>query len=146
MTKNIKDYIAYYVGQKVQSVSKDNTDSSYFGRTMTVTHSLINVFINNNKWKLILRPLSSMTEDEYAKIAEFAFTETVSFEEKAKIGKNFIDYNFLDKPLVKSLISDVKQFDTKIAFELTHYLLKQGLDLFGLIEAGLAIDATTLNK
>ncbi len=70
--------------------------------------------------KIVLRPLSDMTEDEYKYLG-------------------FSDHGI---EMIKSGKDEFTQIWT--AIELI-YLLKQGFDLFGLIESSQAIDKTTLN-
>jgi hypothetical protein len=66
----------------------------------------------------ILRPLSDMTEEEYN-------TWENGIGGKLRTGT----HDLIEEDALK-----------------THYLLSKHFDLFGLIEAGLAIDATTINN
>lgn len=74
--------------------------------------------------KLILRPLSDMTEEEKQSYRRFM--------------RAFSTNNIL--PVIKSghLINE---HHSRASVEATVWLLRQGFDLFGLIDAGLAIDA-----
>ena len=63
-------------------------------------------------WKLILRPLSDMTEEEKNEYLLIGTDSSTRFEHNARR---------------------------------TQYLLSKGFDLFGLIDAGLAIDKTKLD-
>lgn len=75
--------------------------------------------------KPFLRPLSSMTEEEAAYIDdEFSFGHVMSN---------------LSNSLKEGSLYQMRVSET---FEITRYLLSKGFDLFGLIEAGLAIDST----
>lgn len=57
-----------------------------------------------------------------------------------------IDYQSEKSPIIIGIFEDMGKIlkDDMIEkpFDLTHYLLKQGFDLFGLIEANLAVDKT----
>lgn len=57
-----------------------------------------------------------------------------------------IDYESDKSPIIISRFEDMgkvlKDDMIEKPFDLTHYLLKQGFDLFGLIEMGLAVDKT----
>lgn len=85
--------------------------------------------------KPILRPLSSMTEEEYL-----------------EAGKVFFDYGnkYVYPVQSKNDMIDLIKGGMKICwhlnkyFELTHYLLSKHFDLFGLIESGLAISKTSI--
>ena len=84
----------------------------------------VHIWWKSKDCKLLLRPLSDMTEDE-----GFALSDIMGF---------FTPDNFISA--IKSGSKYVMDF--RLSFELTQYLLKQGFDLFGLIESGLAIDKT----
>lgn len=88
-----------------------------------------------------LRPLSDMTEEEYIYIADFAYTDYVKSEERAKIGKVFIEYNFLNVGFSSHAIenSGIHEFDFSMMFGITRYLLSKHFDLFNLIESNQAI-------
>jgi hypothetical protein len=119
--KNIKDYLHLYLGCEIQSLS---------GGTMIYTLTGIGrkqalfsdrygneMWLAENDYKPILRPLSSMTEDEKQ---EYEATRVfVRATPVHQIG------NMQWTP------------------ETFKYLLSKHFDLFGLIEAGLAIDKTT---
>lgn len=124
MEKNIKDYLHLYLGCDVKSLS---------GGTMIYTltgvgrkQAMFNDGYGNEMWlaendyKIILRPLSDMNKDE-----EHEYEAT--------------------KKVIKA--SPVHQIGVVVnTHESTRYLLSKHFDLFGLIESGLAIDKTTLKK
>lgn len=60
-----------------------------------------------------------------------------------------IDYTDFNQPIIIGRFEEqgkiLRDDMIKDPFELTRYLLSKSFDLFGLIEAGLAIDKTTLN-
>lgn len=95
-----------------------------------LTPSLLEDFLDGDvQIKLILRPLSDMTEDEENEI-------------EGEFGSYGLGENHLCNALKEHDLRYVKKLDE--AFELTRYLLSKYFDLFGLIEAGLAIDKTKL--
>lgn len=80
--------------------------------------------------KPILRPLSNMTVEEICTIFNETFVPSFATDNiKALSGSLFGLHNFLSK---------YGNFDS------IPELLKLGFDLFGLIDAGIAIDSTTL--
>ena len=79
-------------------------------------------------------------------VANLAFTDNVPNGEKKQIGKNMIAYNFLGVALSARELSDAKELEIYHTPKLFHYLLSKNFDLFGLIEAGLAINKTKLEK
>lgn len=86
-----------------------------------LTYYLMYNILATNEWHLvkpILRPLSDMTEEEMKIVT------------------------------VSGLMSDLKYIINRNKWtpERFLYLLSKGFDLFGLIEEGLAIDATTLKE
>jgi hypothetical protein len=118
MKKEIKDYLHLYYERKVFAKFNDGSSgemdlSVYYLRYPDIDPLPI-------EFKLILRPLSDMTEDESKKLGLHGIWE------------------------------DIKDISTGIWDDTLFYpedfikLLKEGFDLFGLIESGLAIDATKL--
>jgi len=132
MTKEIKDYIHYYLGQPC--LIGDSKGVDYIRMVNETGLSVctgtnkngIPVWYKSNTCKPLLRPLSSMTEDE---------KDTINNEWGNPMGEHLTD------ALVEKNEHYVKLLFE--SFELFHYLLKQGFDLFGLLESGLAIDKTT---
>lgn len=115
MKKEIKDYFHLYYGCEFRSI--EMYDEEYITRRIDMINPKA-----HEVWKPTLRPLSDMTEEERKEV-EF---------------KREILYDIHER--------NSKDPDTLIMCgDITKYLLKQGFDLFGLIEAGLAIDKTTLN-
>lgn len=77
-----------------------------------------------NMDKPVLRPLSSMTEEDEMQICEIVGV-------------------FLGGYLIEALKNGTKYMvDIQCSFDLTRYLLSKSFDLFGLIDSGEAIDAT----
>lgn len=122
MEKKIKDYLHLYIGCEVQVTPFH--DIKYIGKLIgTDGYCQLSVVINGDHFsterhisicKLLLRPLSDMTEEE---------KEWQQNQSKKSSGF-FPSY-------------------TEIA-ELTKYLLSREFDLFHLIESGLALDKTKL--
>lgn len=130
MKKEIKDYLHLYLGCDYQD---------QFGGLGNINeHTFLVMFDaakRNVPFKLLLRPLSDMSEDEKLYIVEAITYSHVRFSSKDSILGSF----------------DADRYNKKHNNELYPdeflYLLKQGFDLFGLIESGLAIDKTkTLTK
>lgn len=115
--KNIKDYLHLYLGcdimeyDEVFKLDMVTFDGFY-------THSEFHQYgsKNDEAFKLILRPLSDMIE-----------------EEKKTVFGNYGQLGIRDA------------YDNYLKPEGLRFLLSKHFDLFGLIEAGLAIDKTTLN-
>lgn len=139
MKKNIDDYIHLYLGcnayWQIQGVK-----STY---AAPIDYSML----ENADWiKPVLRPLHDMTMQEAEPVASMAFTDALSKEEKGKIGKAFIEYNFSNAPLFSGgkMYHDISEIEISMMPEITRYLLTKGFDLFGLIEEGLAVNACEL--
>jgi hypothetical protein len=92
-------------------------------------------------FKPILRPLTDMTIGEFRGAAEITTPKDKLEEatnEQFQAAHNEIIIGTFDG-------LDFEGVPSKIVFELTRYFLSKHFDLFGLIDAGLAIDATTVN-
>lgn len=132
MKKNIKDYLHLYLGCECEALVKYSETSQKWVKGYLAgivkgkpQAQLYDAF--GNAWELlheteeikpILRPLPDLTNDE-AKVLGY---------------NRAIDW-----------WRDHGHFGTHSAKNFA-YLLKQGFDLFGLIESGLAIDKTKLNR
>jgi len=131
--KEIKDYLHLYLGCEVAVPSIANIEDweDYFLLSVSIHNCIIihaehgiSTF-KHEQVKPILRPLSSMTEDEKKEIG-FAAFEVLRKDE------------FDNKRLPPRNISCMW------AARQTVFLLSKHFDLFGLIESGLAIDATKI--
>jgi len=112
--KELKDYIHLYIGSKVSTIHP----ALFNGKAHELTISINNLYEIIYKYqdsKLILRRLSDMTDEEA--------TEYFSV---CSLGPG--DY-----------IGGGPQW-IPISARSTHWLLSKSFDLFGLIDAGLAID------
>jgi hypothetical protein len=154
--KKIEDYLHLYLGQRVEVATKHDPTKKVLGGMYEVSNNggnhsaLIQVnfdelvdifrdgmyqssnmhhfFISDDHIKLMLRPLSDMSEDE-----------------ENEIEGEWGNYGFGDHHLCNAL--KYETYYVKNIFEVPDlflYLLKRGFDLFGLIDAELAIDKTTL--
>lgn len=115
MKRNTKDYLHLYLGQKTKWSDRSKTESQERTLTAFDVHCA-NAEGSHWSYTPILRPLSDMTEEE----------NNMGFEIMAKYDPEY------------------KEENIKCNAEMTLYLLKQGFDIFGLIEAGLAIDKTKM--
>jgi hypothetical protein len=165
--KNIEDYLHFYVGRQAQ-VQRDLSPDALPPVIETINYKMLGdiwyhgvEFIKPWQIKPILRKLSSMTEEEWeimfdlpgmslgATNMEIWMKQFEQFEcrPKAGFGKKWREQNpGVVVPTEKVCVTDGLKWEfytySPSAF---NYLLKQGFDLFGLIDSGLAIDAATLN-
>lgn len=125
MEIELKDVIHFYIGQKanvyqngIEQLTNDKTITGVGYNTVGVLYVSINYSGYStlyNDIKPILRPLSDMTEKEKDEFSEYQIE---------KFGEDFHNEMY-----------DISQF---------LFLLKQGFDIFGLIESHQAIDKTQL--
>jgi hypothetical protein len=104
-----------------------NKHSSNVYEIGTFQNGLKKYFANSLRdVKPILYPLSAMTEDQ---------KDYLQFEIYGSVGEYF-----------STAVKENKKYtiDWRCAADITAYLLSQHFDLFGLIESGQAIDATTI--
>ena len=137
MEKKIEDYLHYYIGcfaiyaghgkEEIITITGINTATeNYSPKIYFDFYEHDGSDSDGIYWlkKLILRPLSSMTEDEFNELEkQIGFSDDTIFDENTW-----------------------RYFDGTLLPEQFHYLLSKGFDLFGLIESGLAIDAITFNS
>lgn len=115
MKKELKDCLPFYLGCQCRVWNNVIND---FGAWRKMTCSDLNLFLNHNaKCEIALRPLNDMTEEE----------------------KKEIFYDEDDETVIKATIENVIFSPDEFKF-----LLSKHFDLFGLIEAGLAVDKTTM--
>jgi hypothetical protein len=163
MNKKIEDYLHFYIGQnitvceyegapftaKLTGVVTERTDHELMMRVQCFIEDEQEENNGSIAWydademvELHLRPLSSMTEEqakEYAIIkgysSEAVNTNFKFIQEGFEFGEGTVTFLCLHPP-----------YGNKHTPEQFIFLLRMGLDLFGLIDAKLAIDATTLNE
>ena len=158
----IIDYIHYYFGcQCLEAIKVPGQELNFEPSTITV-RTLFNVQSQLSEVKLVLRRLEDMTEEEAANLAViYSGAKKVSpmkgiasnwhyffcyFSEDQEGEVLVIDAtgcawyaHYFDKsqPGHRNIVDEHKAF---------HYLLQNHFDLFGLVDAGLAIDAKTIDK
>jgi hypothetical protein len=116
MEKRIEDYLhLYYMGECMEAIIVPGQDLIWNKGVISV-RTIFNIEGKLSEVKPILRRLTDLTDEHYA-----------------FMGLNFTLWDH-DRKLAKA---------EKEALKL-NYLLKEGFDLFGLIEAGLAIDRSSI--
>lgn len=135
MTKNIKDYLHLYIGCNI-AIAEERFNSpglrligiSDLGCQVRDESIKLSFYVNLEDCKLVLRPLSDMTEEEARELCPNG-----------------------EYPFLKYLSEKDEWYTNRIHFytaysECYRFLLSRGFDLFGLIDAGLAIDVTNAIK
>jgi hypothetical protein len=185
--KDIKDFIHLYLGQQVRVRKKNDSDREYLvGRICEVTRASNHgdwvkvwfdddlptvtdstwhqstsnchfFFMNEDEIQIILRRLSSMTEEERSELWSLVFgtkrskfrgntvwfpEETISSDPRWVLMQGVERFGIEMNGTVWA-DSDLHAFKHN-QHEVTRYLLSKGFDLFGLIESGLAIDKETI--
>lgn len=133
MKKELKDYLHLYLGCELLSISTYEIVGKLEGIVGSEAHFKVNgvwYSASLSNYKPILRPLSDMTDEEYDYLAEHILDDIIW--SPATI------YDFINILREKLSIS-------KLA-ETNYYLLSKHFDLFGLIESGLAIDASKVKS
>lgn len=146
MNKKIEDYLHLYLGCEV--ICTDETASSdyeYYGRRGKVTGLLLSKY-STCKWSLLLRPLSSMTEEEAIELVKLSESESYGDHpavRKYETYRNNFGQLVLSwgEGLREKNIPEEKKIFTPEEMRL---LLKYNFDLFSLIPAGLALDKTKI--
>ena len=128
--KKLEDYLHFYLGCKVKHAAftkplKLKSVGVNGGTISGLDFGEIHFDLRAKNIKPLLRPLSSMTE-----------------EEMKECGNMIYDYS--NDPDLN--IWEWRDFEIGLAPEQYHWLLSKGFDLFGLIEAGLAIDSSKVNS
>lgn len=120
MKKELKDYLHLYIGSKVWTTHLALNNGEPQALTVSI-NNLFDILYKYHDSKLILRPLSSMTEDDVK-------------EENLEISDLFYEI----------IPSHRKRGYFYFTANQVHWLLSRGFDLFGLIDSGLAVNAETL--
>lgn len=128
MKTELKDIMHFYIGceveieiyGKLRNCLLDGINKDYYFLIIPGDKAATSYFKGKYSIKPILRPLSDMTDKEAADIF------------------NMDDWLFINQK------KGITHLDFALPPQTFIYLLKQGFDLFGLIESGQAIDATTL--
>jgi hypothetical protein len=174
MTKNLPDFLPYYLGQKFILTDEDGNK-----RIQLLTTYNLNYYRGYyDSIQLILRPLSDMTEEEAEHFAWMCMDSRHHLGEDSRIRKDELDVDLVKNDNATMLDGDIEIYISvsarclmrniiikkdgsiymgeeedegfrepieDIAFKI-HYLLSRGFDLFGLIERGDAVDANTLKQ
>ena len=135
MKKEIRDYLHLYLGCECRAW---NYVTNEFSKWRKMSCSDLNLFINNDvKCEIRLRPLESINDFESFELAKIydPFVTEKHFE-----GITATEY-LKGGRYVNSIWSISTAPSNAFA-----YLLSKHFDLFGLIDAGLAINKTTLKN
>lgn len=159
-TKHIKDYISFYIGQTLSLHEGLGINLGlYFPDVWTkggdVEPNGINALflegeakgkgytMNFNQCKLVLRPLWDMKKEEALEIIQIENSAFIVKEIKffpMEEGENQFTWSEeLEPPHSAESWSIMDAMPEQF-----HYLLSRGFDLFGLIEAGIALDKTKM--
>ncbi len=184
MEKKIEDYAPFYLGCKVKSFWGSTIEivtlKGVIGEVLIygfdredfeITHSYRpSGNKSKRKDKLILRPLSDMTEEEVKEVLLMILDSPIHLDKDERVTKEeinacinsiepddnaFVVYFSLRCADMHLYISnhsglirlyDEDSIEQYFEFhpELVRYLLSKSFDLFGLIDSGIAIDKTTL--
>lgn len=134
MKKELKDYLPCFIGCEAMYGGYGDPERKVVILGVSLKDGVQFQFWDNGEvdidpsfdwFKLLLRPLSDMTEEEAIECGN-------------------LDYDFSGEPDLNKWTW--KDFDTLNSSSQFQYLLSKHFDLFGLIEAGLAIDKTTLKQ
>lgn len=156
MNKDIKNYLHYYLGNRVKWGSAPSVMSlvgfdEEWVKLKRPKDGKIFTVDKNDRIKLYLRPLFSMTEEDLIgclKVVSLYDLSNAVYESQLSDDEDFHGELFVNAYTGTGVVVDYYAIDTlKMQFEpeVFHYLISKGFDLFGLIPAGLAIDDSTLN-
>lgn len=142
MEKNLKDYLPYYIGCRCLNTWFTPDHEKYNAGWILKAYELDcprPYLLDNNMFhtftdsiKPILRKLSDITHEEKIELYNIHGAPVPDLSEGWRISS-----------VNKWIENGEKEPWTVYQF---HYLLKQGFDLFGLLDAGLAQDEKTLTK
>lgn len=158
--KKIEDYLHLYLGCKCIANGREAVVDS-IGRHPAMNTATIRftdsdddtdwtVYNDLNDFKLILRPISDINKYEAQDIYLRYFGNTVAEDWTGDNGSAYFNPKKVTPTKEHAIrIINGQDYTTGDFLEvsrLTIYLLSKHFDLFGLIEAGLAIDSTTINS
>lgn len=167
MKKEIEDYLHLYVGQhmvvigsmegfeeplpvgtlvRLNCVNKGDiqlymNDGDAENWNIGVEHGngMYAHWFNNTDFKLVLRPLSDMTEEE---LGEWAKIAGADFDEKELKRQHKAFVTLVEQKGINAF--EVGKGEFHLVPKMFVFLLSKGFDLFGLIDAGIAIDIKTI--
>lgn len=150
--KDIKDFLPYYLGCDVLVQGEERTgiltgvmngayECEVQFRLLHNPHHLEEEpeYVNHDDVKLTLRPLSDMTTEEAISIAKIHGYDIPEDEGVREEVIGIYDCKEGETLTLGAYLPVKKYYDGLLR------LLKNGFDLFGLIESGLAIDKTKLH-
>ncbi len=140
---DIKDYLHLYLGCEVKHQSFVNplilsSVSDIKGVRIRGKEDDVSCATLIENFKLILRPLSSMTEEEKIEIAIIFGWSHGDNVTKANATEELFDKN--------GYWNKITNISGSSWNKVINYCRKQGIDMDNLIDAGLAIDKTTLKQ
>lgn len=164
--KDIKDYLHLYIGCEVMREHSETRSDKFFEHAKLVGVSASE--IENGKWvsvldvgldhfhewyveetKPLLRPLSDMTNDEafdFLNVSPFYRNDCNVIVDKI-FENSFIGIAYRVQYHRKGRYwNKLQSLSERLSPEHFQFILSCGFDLFNLIEAGLAIDKTTLKS
>lgn len=164
MNKKIEDYLHMYLGCEVYNPAYPMWDFELEAVSIVVggKRAKLNVIIENeegpypddgwyipDKLQLALRPLSSMTDDEAQECLAFVFlvpphNAWMDVEALQQFLSNNVAFTIgVSEEEQGDIPMNMFELTPQTMFNLTEWLLSRYFDLFGLIDAGLAIDKTS---
>lgn len=112
-----------------------------------LTHENYKKFLKDG-YKLILRPLSDILNTEAYEVYKIYFDKEMALDFSGDTGSAYFNPKQVRVKAEHALRifngEDYETGDFMKVLQLVPYLLKQGFDIFGLIEAGVAIDKTKI--
>jgi len=149
---NIKDYIHYYIGCPFIYNGGPKVWDGWEGfKKGGAWYYKDDNFIKMgghdfmlSKIQLVLRRLSDMTEEEAVKLIHLRSDALIDIQD-VELSEGGTGINYTHRYRIASRRFKKFCYLRDLNSSQFHYLLKQGFDLFGLIDAGLAVDAKTLN-
>lgn len=162
MSKDIKEFIHYYLGQQFMMTKPAYHAVHEFGLSSDTPFAMSGKFADyfhgdavSAEVKPILRKLESMSEEEMRELLLHGFGDSKDIvlqevdefkfhvNEAKRDNKHGVGIGYAMIKRGKQYHSGSLSF-TKLKPEQFHYLLSRGFDLFNLIDEGLAIDKETL--
>lgn len=158
MDKQLKDYLHYYLGCQMYAYTLESVTNGWLEKQMSKNPQMgysYELTAGNLKKTLedgylpILRKLESMTEEEAEDLARLV-TPKFRWEDIRILEVKPTEIHFMDGS--KWYGDGVEEFNDcyisliEFAPACFHYLLSRGFDLFGLINAGLAVDKATIKS
>jgi hypothetical protein len=140
MKTNIKDYLHLYLGCDVRVKGwKYRSKFIELHQDGILVKDSFTTKIYFGGFDVILRPPNDMTEEEALELGKRLYSGVIIGNPYLRDGLWHVPYGF---SLDNFWTIDGKAFNQHQVI----YLLSKRFDLFGLIEAGLAIDSTTINQ